>query len=93
MVITIINKGTFGVLVLIKNNLPIKIGQTIYIQVGKTYIKAEVSKTENKEKEGSQIKKFEKKESNEELKNESNNDSEITTEKSQSEINTRDINI
>ena len=90
--VTITNKGTFGILVLIKNNLKLEIGQKIFFQVGKTYIKAEVSKDEDKEKE--ETEKFEKIESNEKLKNEDNSfSSNQTTERSPSEINTRIINV
>ena len=87
--VTITNKGTFGILVLIKNNLRIDIGQKVFIQVGKTYIKAEVSENENKEENEL---KYEKIQSNEELNYDSNNDSNITTERSQSDI-TMNINV
>ena len=80
--VTLTNKGTFGILVLIKNNLKIDIGQKVFIQVGKTYIKAEVSENENKEENEL---KYEKIQSNEELNYDSNNDSNITTERSQSD--------
>ena len=96
--VTIINKGTFGILVLIKNNLKIEIGQTKYIQVGKTYIKAEVSQDEEKEieKEKEKEKKefeYEKKEINEELKSESDFSLNKTAENNQSEKNSMNINI
>ena len=87
--VTLTNKGTFGILVLIKNNLKIDIGQKVFIQVGKTYIKAEVSENENKEENEL---KYEKIQSNEELNYDSNNDSNITTERSQSD-NTMNINV
>ena len=87
--VTLTNKGTFGILVLIKNNLKIDIGQKVFIQVGKTYIKAEVSENENKEENEL---KYEKIQSNEELNYDSNNDSNITTERSQSDI-TMNINV
>ena len=87
--VTLTNKGTFGILVLIKNNLKIDIGQKVFIQVGKTYIKAEVS--ENVNKEENELK-YEKIQSNEELNYDSNNDSNITTERSQSD-NTMNINV
>ena len=87
--VTLTNKGTFGILVLIKNNLKIDIGQKVFIQVGKTYIKAEVSENENKEENEL---KYEKIQSNEELNYDSNNDSNVTTERSQSD-NTMNINV
>ena len=43
--VSITNKGKFGVSVLIKNNVKLEIGQKIYFQVGRTYIKAEVKKS------------------------------------------------
>ena len=87
--VTLTNKGTFGILVLIKNNLKIDIGQKVFIQVGKTYIKAEVSENENKEENELE---YEKIQSNEELNYDSNNDSNVTTERSQSD-NTMNINV
>ena len=40
--VSIINKGRYGVSILIKKNVKLEKGQKIYFQVGKTYIKAEV---------------------------------------------------
>ena len=54
--ITIINKGTFGILVLIQDNVKLEIGQKIYFQVGKVYIKAEVSNDIPEEKEDKDLK-------------------------------------
>ena len=88
--VTLTNKGTFGILVLIRNNLQIDIGQTVYIQVSKTNIKAEVSKNENKEENEFKSK---KRQSNEELNYESNNDSNEATKRSQSDINIMNINM
>lgn len=54
--ITIINKGTFGISVLIQDNVKLEIGQKIYFQIGKVYIKAEVSNEIIEEKEDNDLK-------------------------------------
>ena len=46
--VNIINKGTFGTQVLIKNNIRLNIDKKISIQVGKTYINAEVEESKDK---------------------------------------------
>ena len=55
----LVNKGKFGTLVLIKKNVKLEIGQKIYLQLGNTYVKAEVkeddSKEEDSENEGSSL--------------------------------------
>ena len=40
--LTIINKGRYGVLVLIKDNIKLTANEKIYFQAGKTYVEAEV---------------------------------------------------
>ena len=96
--VNLINQGTFGISVLIKNNLKIEIGQTKYIQVGKTYIKAEVVEDKNDKKDNN----LEQKESmmDNETENNNNNisaDSNITVDKTErinsDNINTHNINL
>ena len=57
--VKLVNKGKFGTLVLIKKNVKLEIGQKIYLQLGNTYVKAEVkeddSKEEDSENEGSSL--------------------------------------
>ena len=45
--ITITNKSKFGVLLLIKDNVKLNIDQKIFIQMGKTYLSAEVKDSSN----------------------------------------------
>ena len=45
--ITITNKSKFGVLLLIKDNVKLNIKQNIFIQMGKTYLSAEVKDSSN----------------------------------------------
>lgn len=45
--ITITNKSKFGVLLLIKDNVKLNIDQKIFIQMGKTYLSAEVKDSLN----------------------------------------------
>ena len=45
------NKGRCGTSVLIKKSVKLEIGQKIYLQVGNTYIKAEVKEDDSKEEE------------------------------------------
>ena len=96
--VNLINQGTFGISVLIKNNLKIEIGQTKYIQVGKTYIKAEVVEDKNDKKDNN----LEQKESMMDNENENNNNnisanSNITVDKTErinsDNINTHNINL
>ena len=94
--VNLINQGTFGISVLIKNNLKIEIGQTKYIQVGKTYIKAEVVEDKNDKKDNN----LEQKESMMYNENENNNisdNSNITVDKTErinsDNINTHNINL
>ena len=96
--VNLINQGTFGISVLIKNNLKIEIGQTKNIQVGKTYIKAEVVEDKNDKKDNN----LEQKESMMYNENENNNNnisdnSNITVDKTErinsDNINTHNINL
>ena len=96
--VNLINQGTFGISVLIKNNLKIEIGQTKYIQVGKTYIKAEVVEDKNDKKDNN----LEQKEWMMDNENENNNNnisanSNITVDKTErinsDNINTHNINL
>ena len=49
--ISIINKGRYGTSILIKNNVKLNIGEKIYLQIGRTYIEAEVKELSPEEKE------------------------------------------
>lgn len=51
--VNIINKGTFGTQVLIKYNIKLNIDEKISIQVGKTYINAEIEESNDKSNEQS----------------------------------------
>ena len=94
--ITFTNKGTFGISVLIKNNLKIEIGQTKYIQVGKTYIKAEVVEDKN-DKNDNDIEQNESMMDNEDENDKMSDSSNITVDKTErinsDNINTHNINL
>ena len=70
--ISIINKGKYGTSILIKKNVKLNIGEKIYLQVGRTYIKAEVKEysdekkgeKEEEKKENTNSKRDDKKEKN-----------------------------
>ena len=51
--VKVIGKGRFGTLILIKKNLKLEVGKKIYLQIGNTYVKAEVKEDELKEEEES----------------------------------------
>ena len=49
--VTLINKGRYGTSILIKSNVKLQIGQKIYFQVGRTYIKAEVKEDDSEDED------------------------------------------
>ena len=84
--ISIINKGRYGTSVLMKNNVKLNIGEKIYLQVGRTYIKAEVKELSDEEKGELNKKEREK----EEEKNNSKQDDE--NEKNDESTNSKQTN-
>ena len=76
--ISIINKGRYGTSILIKNNVKLNIGEKIYLQIGRTYIEAEVKELSPEEKE--ELKKKEKNKPNLNNEKEENYDSISTQE-------------
>ena len=75
--ISIINKGRYGTSILIKNNVKLNIGEKIYLQIGRTYIEAEVKELSPEEKE--ELKKKEKNKPNLNNEKEENYDSIMST--------------
>ena len=84
--ISIINKGRYGTSVLMKNNVKLNIGEKVYLQVGRTYIKAEVKELSDEEKGELNKKEREK----EEEKNNSKQDDE--NEKNDESTNSKQTN-
>ena len=75
--ISIINKGRYGTSILIKNNVKLNIGEKIYLQIGRTYIEAEVKELSPEEKE--ELKKKEKNKPNSNDEKEENDQINMST--------------
>ncbi len=70
--ISIINKGRYGTSILIKNNVKLNIGEKIYLQIGRTYIEAEVKEDLTKQEKN-------KPNSNDKKEEEDDDDDDINT--------------